>query len=272
MTVNTMWVPPGVPPSAPKAKPAPPPATPAPERAASVTPTITFARPASRAGSERTRAASVAPFSSYSPYATPTPAPFTRAGTAAPSPFPSHSNGLPSNPTWAAPTQPLRSLNDYVPMPPRFPDHLKHSRPSGEPSSTSSSSQSAFPAGPSTDHPSSDPESAVDARLLKFSPQTTEEGSGKRKRSLSPPFVFQPEPHEEEPAGYFSLSAARVVDRESPKGESPTFLPLPLPSKRAKTREGARAVLVPAELLPVFPLPPLPSINDEELLKQVSQL
>jgi hypothetical protein len=113
----------------------------------------------------------------------------------------------------------------------------------------------------------------VDARLLKSSPQTTEEGSGKRKRSASPPFEFQPEPQEEqEPAGYYSLSAARVVEVESPKGEAPTFLPLPLPSKRAKTREGARAVLVPAELLPVFPLPPLPPINDEELLKQVSQL
>ncbi|WVQ93851.1 hypothetical protein IAU59_000929 [Kwoniella sp. CBS 9459] len=47
------------------------------------------------------------------------------------------------------------------------------------------------------------------------------------------------------------------------------ILPTPLPSKRFKKRPTSKAVLIPVEQLPVFPLPPLPAIEDHELLKQV---
>ncbi|OCF40079.1 hypothetical protein I317_06092 [Kwoniella heveanensis CBS 569] len=47
------------------------------------------------------------------------------------------------------------------------------------------------------------------------------------------------------------------------------ILPIPLPSKRFKKRPTSKAVLIPVEQLPVFPLPPLPAIEDPDLLKQV---
>ncbi|WWC66881.1 uncharacterized protein I206_100788 [Kwoniella pini CBS 10737] len=47
------------------------------------------------------------------------------------------------------------------------------------------------------------------------------------------------------------------------------ILPIPLPSKRFKKRPTAKALLIPVEQLPVFALPPMPPIEDPDLLKQV---
>lgn len=47
------------------------------------------------------------------------------------------------------------------------------------------------------------------------------------------------------------------------------ILPLPLPSKRFKKSRTSLAVLIPVEQLPVFALPPLPTIDNPDLLKQV---
>lgn len=47
------------------------------------------------------------------------------------------------------------------------------------------------------------------------------------------------------------------------------MLPLPLPSKRYKKNPTSKALLIPVEQLPVFPLPPLPVIADPELAKHV---
>lgn len=47
------------------------------------------------------------------------------------------------------------------------------------------------------------------------------------------------------------------------------MLPLPLPSKRFKKSASSKAVLIPVEQLPVYPLPPLPPIRDAALAKQV---
>ncbi|WWC58068.1 uncharacterized protein I303_100603 [Kwoniella dejecticola CBS 10117] len=47
------------------------------------------------------------------------------------------------------------------------------------------------------------------------------------------------------------------------------ILPLPLPSKRFKKKPTAKALLIPVEQLPVFALPPMPPIEDPELLAQV---
>ncbi|WVW81740.1 hypothetical protein I302_103736 [Kwoniella bestiolae CBS 10118] len=47
------------------------------------------------------------------------------------------------------------------------------------------------------------------------------------------------------------------------------ILPLPLPSKRFKKRPTAKALLIPVEQLPVFALPPMPAIDNPDLLKQV---
>ncbi|KAK4688032.1 26S proteasome non-ATPase regulatory subunit 10, partial [Tremellales sp. Uapishka_1] len=48
-----------------------------------------------------------------------------------------------------------------------------------------------------------------------------------------------------------------------------SILPIPLPSKRFKKKPTSRAVLLPVEQLPVYPLPPLPTIDDPALVKQV---
>lgn len=74
---------------------------------------------------------------------------------------------------------------------------------------------------------------------------------------------------EPEPDGYLELGIARSVELDVQPRVQSTFLPLPLPSKRAKTKAGSRAVLIPVERLPVFPLPPLPPIQDDQLVKQV---
>lgn len=47
------------------------------------------------------------------------------------------------------------------------------------------------------------------------------------------------------------------------------LLPLPLPSKRFKKSASSKAVLIPVEQLPVYPLPPPPPIRDASLAKQV---
>ncbi|WRT63661.1 uncharacterized protein IL334_000584 [Kwoniella shivajii] len=47
------------------------------------------------------------------------------------------------------------------------------------------------------------------------------------------------------------------------------ILPIPLPSKRFKKKPTSKAVLIPVEQLPVFALPPMPTIDDPDLLKQV---
>lgn len=67
------------------------------------------------------------------------------------------------------------------------------------------------------------------------------------------------------------ITRARTVTVEvKPHPDGPvSVLPTPLPSKRAKKKGASRALLLPVEQLPVFPLPPLPAIEDPELLKQV---
>ena len=55
----------------------------------------------------------------------------------------------------------------------------------------------------------------------------------------------------------------------SSAGRAIPILETPLPSKRAKLKPHTRALLLPVEQLPVFPLPPLPVIEDEKLRKQV---
>lgn len=128
----------------------------------------------------------------------------------------------------------------------------------------------------------SDNESSVDAKLVSSmsTPDKREaaakegDAGDKRKRAESPPFEWSMEVEKEaEPDGYLELRTARPVEVEvAPRDpDQPTFLPLPLPSKRAKTAAGSRAVLIPVERLPVFPLPPLPPIDDEELVKQVRE-
>ncbi|BEI80109.1 hypothetical protein CcaverHIS002_0106380 [Cutaneotrichosporon cavernicola] len=255
--VNTMWVNPGVPPSAPPPNAAPSSpdlSTPMAARHNSVGPRAA-SRPPSRIGGERT--ARAPPAASHSPIASPTPTPFTRASSALPLLATEHTNNLPPKPAWGAPNKPS-SRNKFLP---------------NKPSPSSSSSQQALHINGTS---SSDQESVVDATLNNPSSQKTEEGANKRKREKSPPFVpnfeWQPEPEpEQEVAGYFDLSEGRVVDLppEFADGKEVSFLPLPLPSKRSKNRTGARAVLIPAQLLPVYPLPPLPHIKDQELLKQV---
>jgi dsRNA-specific ribonuclease len=69
-----------------------------------------------------------------------------------------------------------------------------------------------------------------------------------------------------------SKSSFRLIKRGpsiAGSSESIPILPIPLPSKRFKKNAGSRAVLIPVEQLPVFPLPPLPVIDNESLLKQV---
>ncbi|WVF66229.1 hypothetical protein IAT40_000969 [Kwoniella sp. CBS 6097] len=65
-----------------------------------------------------------------------------------------------------------------------------------------------------------------------------------------------------------SESAESVLSDIKPSIPIP-ILPIPLPSKRFKKRPTSKAVLIPVEQLPVFPLPPLPAIEDADLLKQV---
>ena len=67
-------------------------------------------------------------------------------------------------------------------------------------------------------------------------------------------------------------SSIPVIKREASE-EKPSLpipiLPIPLPSKRFKKNSKSRAVLIPVEQLPVFALPPLPTIDDADLVKQV---
>ena len=67
-------------------------------------------------------------------------------------------------------------------------------------------------------------------------------------------------------------SSTPVIKREASQ-EKPSIpipiLPIPLPSKRFKKNPGSRAVLIPVEQLPVFALPPLPTIDDADLVKKV---
>ncbi|WWD22380.1 hypothetical protein CI109_106871 [Kwoniella shandongensis] len=68
-----------------------------------------------------------------------------------------------------------------------------------------------------------------------------------------------------------------VIKRERAPSSAPDIkpsipipiLPLPLPSKRFKKDAKSRALLIPVEQLPVFPLPPLPTVDDPDLVQQV---
>ena len=48
-----------------------------------------------------------------------------------------------------------------------------------------------------------------------------------------------------------------------------SIIPAVIPSKRAKRRLTCKALLLPVEQLPVYPLPPLPTIDNSELAKDV---
>lgn len=71
------------------------------------------------------------------------------------------------------------------------------------------------------------------------------------------------------PAQPLSLAVTRVVEVNTSSTEYIPVLPAPLPSKRAKKNGTWRTVLLPVNQLPVFALPPLPPILDEEITKQV---
>lgn len=73
-----------------------------------------------------------------------------------------------------------------------------------------------------------------------------------------------------------SSSSTPQLNLDIPSSQSDTkilapipILPVPLPSKRFKKSTSSKAVLIPVELLPVYPLPPLPPIRDAALAKQV---
>lgn len=73
-----------------------------------------------------------------------------------------------------------------------------------------------------------------------------------------------------------SSSSTPQLTLDIPSSQSDTkplvpvpILPVPLPSKRFKKSTSSKAVLIPVELLPVYPLPPLPPIRDAALAKQV---
>lgn len=63
----------------------------------------------------------------------------------------------------------------------------------------------------------------------------------------------------------FSIASSSA---RSTTGTGP-MLPIPLPSKRFKDPSAPRALLLPVDQLPVYPLPALPPIKDEGVLKMV---
>ncbi|KAK6905159.1 hypothetical protein I204_08183 [Kwoniella mangroviensis CBS 8886] len=118
------------------------------------------------------------------------------------------------------------------------------------------------------DHTSESSSSAVLLSTLPGIPSS--KALGKRKAHS--------ELQEESPPRYREGSISTSVKRERERSSSLIdlkphnpipILPLPLPSKRFKKGPNAKALLIPVEQLPVFPLPPMPPINNPDLLKQV---
>ncbi|WVR03453.1 hypothetical protein IAU60_000444 [Kwoniella sp. DSM 27419] len=111
----------------------------------------------------------------------------------------------------------------------------------------------------------SDPPSSVisSTSARSVNPVTSRPNPSKRKVSFSPHGEPEDRPHVKRERSCSSYGSDDRLDMAVP------LLPVPLPSKRAKKRPSSQALLIPVHQIPVFPLPPLPIINDPELIRQV---